>query len=201
MSRNRGMQPNPETTQSCLAMIVADARSRGSTVMAVVTSLVALSSTSACSRIASIFLLFQSIRFPVLRELLEFFKRVESFLAEQGSLGRLLFQPCHNFLRSLGQKRSVIKLAFGAGELLFVLLQFFLKTLSLGCYVDLFFVVQPNGEARSRAGVRGTEFPCGCELQSGKPGQLCNYFMIWRDDALEPSVGFDFSVSQFPLRH
>src|SRR5690348_10342271 len=102
MSRNRGMQPRPETMQSCFGRMVAVARRLGSTVMAVVTSLVALSSRSACSRMASIFLLFQSIRFPVLCDLLQLSECVESFLAEQCGLRRLLFQAGNNFLRSLG---------------------------------------------------------------------------------------------------
>src|SRR5579885_1225929 len=60
ISRKREIQPSPATTQSCLAMMVAEARSDGSIVTAVVTSCVALSSTRACSRIASMRLLFQA---------------------------------------------------------------------------------------------------------------------------------------------
>ena len=70
-------------TQSCLAMIVADASRPGSMVMAVVTSLVALSSSSACSRMASIFLLFQSIVFLGLMRAVQLFDRVQRFLAQQ----------------------------------------------------------------------------------------------------------------------
>ncbi len=61
ISRKTGMQPNPETTQACLAMMVPEARRSGGIVRAVVTSLATLSSARAASRMVRIRLLFQSI--------------------------------------------------------------------------------------------------------------------------------------------
>src|SRR5271163_198822 len=55
------MQPSPQTTISCRATIVAEARRSGSMVRLVVVSLAALSSINACSSSASMRLFFHSI--------------------------------------------------------------------------------------------------------------------------------------------
>src|SRR5580693_2449445 len=131
------MQPSPEITQSCLAMTVAEASRAGSIVIAVVTSLVALSSSSACSRMASIFRLLHSILAPVLNQLLESFDRVQCLLAQRGRLRRLLPQSRNHLLRRLGQKTLILELPFSVDQYLLILLQFLAQPLTFGGNIDL----------------------------------------------------------------
>ncbi len=125
-------------------------------VMAVVTSLVALSSSSACSRMASILLLFQSIEFlGSYASCSSFLNCIQSFLTQQSSFRCLFFQVRNNFLRCLGEKASFVSWRSALIKHFFILFQLLVQALPLRGDVDLLFIRQSGGEVCRGSGVSG----------------------------------------------
>src|SRR5690348_388519 len=92
--------------QSCLATMVAVARCCGSIHAREVASLVALSSSNACSRMALILRLCQSI----VAKLFQCLQSLPVFVHQNSYFAKLFLQAFHNFRWRFGQKLIVARL-------------------------------------------------------------------------------------------
>src|SRR5215813_9779132 len=102
------MAPNPARMQSCRAMMVAVARCCGSMQVRDVASLVALSSSSACSRMEEILRLCQSMCLS--KSLTQVIQGCANLLYQHFQLSHSLPQSFHDFRRGLAEKLLVCEL-------------------------------------------------------------------------------------------
>src|SRR5215813_691945 len=153
-SSTRLVQPNPASTQSCFARIVAAARWRTSMQAYVVASLVARSSCKAASMIAVTLRLFQSKLRPSIRRAgPKFIERRLRLRDQHFQLGLALFLSVHDVFRSVREESRLRKLFRSVVQLFFHPRQIFVKPLALGAHINLALVndlhIEPRRAARA----------------------------------------------------